>query len=75
MLSMKLVGLLILLVLIFPQSAHAYLDPRTGSMILQIVLGGFAGIAIIVRLFWTRIKGKFCGAKRSKGTGDPGDRT
>jgi len=75
MLSMKLVGLVIPLVLIFPQPAHAYLDPRTGSIFLQIVLGGFAGIAIIVRLFWTRIKEKFGGAKSRNETDKPGDRT
>ena len=30
---------------VFPQAAHAYLDPGSGSMLLQIVLGGTAGLA------------------------------
>lgn len=33
----------------------AYLDPSAGSMMLQIILGGLAGVAIALRLFWARI--------------------
>jgi hypothetical protein len=32
--------------------AHAYLDPGTGSIILQILLGGFAGLALAIKLYW-----------------------
>lgn len=35
----------------------AYLDPGSGSMILQILLGGVAGIAVALRLSWHRISG------------------
>jgi hypothetical protein len=34
--------------------AWAYLDPGTGSMILQVLLGGFAGFALLGRLYWRR---------------------
>ena len=33
----------------------AYLDPSAGSMMLQLILGGLAGAAITLRLFWARI--------------------
>jgi hypothetical protein len=33
-------------------SAHAYLDPGTGSIILQVLLGGIAGIALAIKLYW-----------------------
>jgi hypothetical protein len=36
--------------------AHAYLDPGTGSMILQVLLGGIAGLAIVVKLYWYRFR-------------------
>lgn len=36
-------------------SAHAYLDPGTGSIILQVLLGGIAGITLAGKLFWHRI--------------------
>lgn len=45
--------------LAMPRDAHAYLDPASGSMILQLLLGGVAGAAVILRLFWGRILGFF----------------
>ena len=38
----------------FPTSAHAYLDPGSGSMLLQILLGGTAGLAVLLKLYWHR---------------------
>lgn len=32
-----------------------YLDPGTGSMLLQVILGGVAGAAVAVKMFWHRI--------------------
>jgi hypothetical protein len=44
----------------FPLSnAWAYLDPGTGSIILQMLLGGFAGLAIVGKLYWSRMKAIF----------------
>jgi hypothetical protein len=39
--------------------AHAYIDPASGSMMLQLVLGGLAGLAVAVRLMWKRIRALF----------------
>lgn len=39
--------------------AHAYLDPGTGSMILQLLLGGIAGLAIAGRLYWHKFLSLF----------------
>ena len=33
----------------------AYLDPGSGSMILQILAGGLAAVAVTARLYWSRI--------------------
>jgi hypothetical protein len=35
---------------------HAYLDPGTGSMVLQLVLGGLVGALAIGRVYWRRLK-------------------
>jgi hypothetical protein len=35
-------------------TAHAYLDAGTGSMILQLLLGGVAGLALVGKLYWHR---------------------
>ncbi len=39
--------------------AYAYLDAGTGSMLLQLFLGGLAGIGVIAKLYWHRIVGFF----------------
>ena len=33
----------------------AYMDPGTGSLFLQLLLGGVAGLAVVLKLFWHRI--------------------
>jgi hypothetical protein len=33
---------------------QAYLDPGTGSMVLQLVLGGVVGLLAIAKLYWRR---------------------
>ena len=39
-----------------PQTSHAYLDPGTGSIILQAVIGVAVGGLFAVGLFWSRVK-------------------
>lgn len=39
--------------------AFAYLDPATGSMILQAILGGVAGAMVVGRVYWHKIKSFF----------------
>jgi hypothetical protein len=36
----------------------AYVDPGAGSMILQLVLGGAAGLIIAVKAWWRRLRPK-----------------
>ena len=32
-----------------------YMDPGTGSLLLQLILGGVAGLFVFLKLFWHRI--------------------
>ena len=34
--------------------AMAYLDPVSGSMISQLVLGGVTGLVVVAKLYWRR---------------------
>jgi hypothetical protein len=34
----------------------AYLDPGSSSMIVQMLLGGFAAIGVAAKLYWRRFK-------------------
>jgi len=38
-----------------PGTALAYLDPGTGSMLLQVILGGIAAVGVAIKLFWYKI--------------------
>ncbi len=50
--------------LIFPLNAFAYLDPATGSIIIQGVLGAIAATAFVVRLYWDKFL-TFFGIKKN----------
>jgi hypothetical protein len=34
----------------------AYLDPGSSSMIIQMLLGGFAAVGVALKLYWTKFK-------------------
>ena len=33
----------------------AYIDPASGSMILQVILGGAAAVAVALKMWWGRV--------------------
>jgi len=43
----------------FAPVALAYLDPASGSMLLQLLLGGVAGLALVAKLYWHKLLGLF----------------
>lgn len=47
-------ALLCFVTLGIPQ-AQAYLDPGTGSIILQAVIGAVAGALIVIKLYWYKL--------------------
>ena len=42
--------------LMLPQTAYSYLDPGTGSYVLQVLLAAFVGIAFTAKIYWAKIK-------------------
>jgi hypothetical protein len=56
-----LLSVSIFLMAALTRPAYAYLDPGTGSIILQVLIGGIAGALIAVRLYWQRVKTVFSG--------------
>jgi hypothetical protein len=48
----------------------AYLDPGSGSMILQIIAGGAAAVAVTAKLYWNRIL-KFLRIRKDDDTAEP----
>ena len=49
----------------------AYLDPGSGSYLLQLLIAGALGALFALRLYWSRVKGFFAGLfRRSENDGE-----
>ena len=59
-----LLGFMALAILTTP--AYAYLDPGTGSILLQALIGGVAASVTVVSLYYQKIKAYFSGFSRTK---------
>ena len=46
----------VLLLILMAEPVFAYLDPGTGSMLLQVILGGIAAVGVAIKLFWHKIR-------------------
>jgi hypothetical protein len=44
-----------------PFDAHAYLDPGTGSFVLQAVVASVMGAVFLTKTYWAKIKARFKG--------------
>lgn len=62
---MKKATLVLVLYFVWMSQAQvdAYLDPGSGSMLVQLLLGGVAGAAVIMKLGWERFKDMFRSSK------------
>jgi hypothetical protein len=37
----------------------AYIDPGAGSLLIQLLIGGLAGLAALIKFRWNRIRAMF----------------
>ena len=61
-----------LLLLLAAEPVFAYLDPGTGSMLLQVILGGVAAVAVAIKLFWYKIRAAVGLGKKSSAEDETG---
>ena len=55
--SKTTITMLLGLILLYPlDAANAYVDPGTGSYVLQIAIAGLFGVLFSIKLFWQNIK-------------------
>ena len=63
----RLVAFVVVALVVLERPAAAYLDPGSGSMLLQLLLGGVAAVGVIARLYWHRLTAVVSGKlQRSK---------
>jgi len=58
-LQSRLVLLTLIIFLLQPMQAQAYLDPTTGSMLISAIVGLFASLVLAIKTYWYRIKSFF----------------
>lgn len=58
-LSAGTLALAALTLLLTADDAHAYLDPGTGSLVLQIMVGSVLAVGYTVKVYWRRIRSFF----------------
>jgi hypothetical protein len=63
-LAARTLGLALALVLLMARDASAYMDPATGSLILQLLAAGFVTCMVIFRKSIARIAGLFRRGKK-----------
>ncbi len=56
---MKQIFFLILFSTITVEPAYCYLDPGAGSMLAQLIMGGVAGVLVVFKLYWSKLKSFF----------------
>jgi hypothetical protein len=42
-----------------PLRPHAYLDPSSGSFLIQLLIAGLVGAGFLIKMYWKKIKGLF----------------
>jgi hypothetical protein len=52
----------------------AYLDPGSGSFILQLLVAGILGGAVAIRMYWDKIKARFSRKPKETPAAKPEDK-
>jgi hypothetical protein len=56
---MKKIKIAAVLFLLISTGVFGYIDPGTGSYVIQIILAAIVGLSFGLKLFWRKIKGFF----------------
>jgi hypothetical protein len=64
---MKILSFSIVVLLVaWSYDAHAYLDPGTGSYVLQVAIAGIVSALFVLKIFWRRVVGFFSSLFKGK---------
>jgi hypothetical protein len=58
-LSISCVCLSVFILPLVLQRHQPYIDPGTGSLVIQILIASFLGALFTIKLFWTKVKAFF----------------
>lgn len=69
--KMRNVILFACFIFMLPATAHAYIDPGSGSAIMSAIIGFFVVIGLTIKSFWYKIKALFTGGSKGDSEADP----
>jgi prepilin signal peptidase PulO-like enzyme (type II secretory pathway) len=50
----------------FVSDAYAYIDPGSGSMFIQVIVGALVGVGVAIKMYWEKIKFKLSTIRSTK---------
>ena len=59
MLQLRHILLILIALIVIPQSVSAYLDPGVGNMIWQLLVAVGLGAAFTLKMYWQKLKDRF----------------
>jgi len=69
-LFLRAITLLILSLFLLPLCGYSYIDLGSGSYIIQLLIAGFVGFSLSIRIFWKKIKSRLSKKTKTDGTAD-----
>lgn len=58
---------------LYPLRVTAYLDPGSGSFLIQLLIGALVGAGFIIKAYWRKIKGLFNRSSSAEDIQNPDD--
>jgi hypothetical protein len=55
---------------LLPVCGYGYIDLGSGSYIIQLIIAGFVGFSLSLRIFWKKIRSRFSKKTKPDGTAD-----
>ncbi len=68
--SPVLFALTILVLGLWPVPAHAYIDPGTGSFVIQGIIAAVVGAGFAIKMYWKRIISAITGKSQAEDDDD-----
>jgi hypothetical protein len=66
--TLRLAAVLLLVLFLLPVCGYSYIDLGSGSYIIQLLIAGFVGFSLSVRIFWKKLKSRFSKKTKTDGT-------
>lgn len=48
------------------REAYGYIDPGSGSIVIQVIIGALVGVGVTLKMYWYKLKTKLSGLKKKE---------